>query len=233
MARRLIVNADDFGLSAGVNRGIAHAHADGIVTSTSLMVRQPAAHEAAAYARRNSSLDVGLHIDLGEWFFDGRDWRAVYMWVDVDDATTVEHEVDLQLSMFEDLIGHGPTHLDSHQHVHQREPLRSVLRVRADRLGVSLRHESPPIRYEGSFYGQTGEGEPLHDRISVDHLIRVLAGLESGVTELCCHPALGVDIETAYAAERTVETATLCDPAIRSAIDALGVHLCTFAEVRS
>ena len=39
--RRLIVNADDFGLSAGVNEGILRAHRDGIVTSTSLMVRQP------------------------------------------------------------------------------------------------------------------------------------------------------------------------------------------------
>ena len=43
--RRLIVNADDLGLSAGVNRGIVEAHARGIVTSASLMVRQPAARQ--------------------------------------------------------------------------------------------------------------------------------------------------------------------------------------------
>jgi len=50
--RRLIVNADDFGQSPGINRGIMEAHERGIVTSVSLMVRWPAAVEAAAYARR-------------------------------------------------------------------------------------------------------------------------------------------------------------------------------------
>ena len=44
----LIVNADDFGCTEGVNRGIAEAHVRGIVTSTSLMVNRPAAAEAAA-----------------------------------------------------------------------------------------------------------------------------------------------------------------------------------------
>ena len=49
--RALIVNADDFGLSPGVNAGVARTHEQGILTSASLMVRQPAADEAAAYAR--------------------------------------------------------------------------------------------------------------------------------------------------------------------------------------
>ena len=46
MTRRVIVNADDFGISAGVNRGIAAAHRFGVVTSASLMVRQPAVVDA-------------------------------------------------------------------------------------------------------------------------------------------------------------------------------------------
>jgi predicted glycoside hydrolase/deacetylase ChbG (UPF0249 family) len=46
-AKYLIVNADDFGQSAGINRGIIAAHEQGMVTSASLMVRWPAAHEAA------------------------------------------------------------------------------------------------------------------------------------------------------------------------------------------
>ena len=65
--RTLIVNADDFGLSPGVNAGVARTHEEGIVTSASLMVRQPAAEEAAAYARATPALGVGLHVDLGEW----------------------------------------------------------------------------------------------------------------------------------------------------------------------
>ena len=63
-ARRLIVNADDFGLSAGVNRGILEAHVAGVVTSASLMVNTPAFAVAAAAARQAPSLSVGLHLNL-------------------------------------------------------------------------------------------------------------------------------------------------------------------------
>ena len=59
-AHCLIVNADDFGQSPGVNRGIIEAHEHGIVTSASLMVRWPAAASAAAYAREHARLGLGL-----------------------------------------------------------------------------------------------------------------------------------------------------------------------------
>ena len=66
--RFLIVNADDFGQSSGVNRGIIQAHCTGIVTSTSLMVRWPAATEASALSLKYPDLNIGLHLDLGEWY---------------------------------------------------------------------------------------------------------------------------------------------------------------------
>ena len=59
--KRLIVNADDFGLSPEVNAGILRAHRDGILCSASLMVAEPAARAAAEMARDNPALDVGLH----------------------------------------------------------------------------------------------------------------------------------------------------------------------------
>jgi hopanoid biosynthesis associated protein HpnK len=59
--KRLIVNADDFGLSPEVNGGIMRAHRDGILRSASLMVAEPAARAAAEMARDNPKLDVGLH----------------------------------------------------------------------------------------------------------------------------------------------------------------------------
>src|SRR5262245_13398039 len=140
--RSLIVNADDFGLSAGVNRGIIEAHERGIVTSASLMVRGLAAAEAAAYARAHPALSVGLHLDLGEWVWRDGDWMSVYEVVRADDAEAVAAEVTRQLAAFVRLVGRGPTHLDSHQHLHRHEPIRSVLRRAADELGVPLRHFS-------------------------------------------------------------------------------------------
>ena len=59
--KRLIVNADDFGLSPEVNAGIIRAHRDGILGGASLMVAELAAKPAAELARHNPALDVGLH----------------------------------------------------------------------------------------------------------------------------------------------------------------------------
>lgn len=64
MSRRLIVSADDFGMSAGVNAAVERAHRHGILTQASLMVNGEAASEAVALALRTPSLAVGLHLVL-------------------------------------------------------------------------------------------------------------------------------------------------------------------------
>src|SRR5437660_7023341 len=63
-ARRLIVNADDFGRSASINQAVVRAHREGILTSASLMVNEPGFPEAVALARENPRLGVGLHLTL-------------------------------------------------------------------------------------------------------------------------------------------------------------------------
>lgn len=62
--RRLIVNADDFGRSQSINEAVIRAHREGILTTASLMVNEPAADEAVALARKNPGLGVGLHLAL-------------------------------------------------------------------------------------------------------------------------------------------------------------------------
>ena len=62
--RRLIVNADDFGRSASTNQAVIRAHREGILTTTSLMVNEPAFEEAVALAREHPTLGVGLHLTL-------------------------------------------------------------------------------------------------------------------------------------------------------------------------
>ena len=63
-ARRLIVNADDFGRSQSINQAVIQAHRDGILTTASLMVGESACDEAIALARQNPRLGVGLHLAL-------------------------------------------------------------------------------------------------------------------------------------------------------------------------
>lgn len=227
--RALIVNADDFGQSAGINRGIIHAHERGIVTSASLMVRWPAALEAAAYAKRHPRLSVGLHLDLGEWRYVSQGWQALYTVVDFDDLSAITDEVHGQFERFRQLLGCDPTHLDSHQHVHQDEPVRSAMQQLSARLGVPLRHYAGGVAYRGDFYGQTETGQPLPDAIRVEAFVRILQTLSAGITEVGCHPAEGIeDLTTMYRDERRVEMQVLSDPRLREAVEALGIRLCSF-----
>ena len=62
--RRLIVNADDFGRSDSINEAVVRAHREGILTSASLMVNEPACAEAVALAKQHPRLGVGLHVTL-------------------------------------------------------------------------------------------------------------------------------------------------------------------------
>lgn len=228
MKRVLIVNADDFGRSREINRGVALAHDRGIVTSASAMVRWPAADEAANLAAERPNLGVGLHVDLSEWVYQNGEWRAVYEVVPEDPAA-VTAETEAQVARFEALFGRAPTHLDSHQHAHRREPARSALLSCGRTLGIPVRACAPGIEYRGDFYGQAERGEPLPEAISVDSLLRLLESLPAGVTELSCHPSVEGASESSYARERPQELETLCDPRVRAAIEAEGIELRSFA----
>jgi predicted glycoside hydrolase/deacetylase ChbG (UPF0249 family) len=231
--RRLIVNADDFGLTIGINRGIIEAHERGILTSASLMVRYDAAEQSAAYARHYPQLSVGLHFDAAEWRFGDGEWEPVYEVVDADDANAVAAELERQLTVFQRLLGRAPTHLDSHQHMHLSEPARWVFLAAADRLRVPLRSCSPRVAYAGNFYGQTGEGEPYPDGISALHLIEMIEGLPAGWTELGCHVGYAEGLDSVYAKERETELRVLCADEIRAAVQRSGVRLCSFHDLRA
>jgi chitin disaccharide deacetylase len=229
-ARWLIVNADDLGLSAGVNAGIAEAHQRGIVTSASLMVRADAAPAAAELARKHLELAVGLHLDIAEWRFEAGEWRAAYERCAPNDPAAVEAECRAQVDAFRELTGRDPTHLDSHQHTHMSEPVATVAARLAAELKVPLRDRG--IRYEGGFYGQTGKGEPYPEGIEPEHLIELIEALPPGGTELGCHPGRGADTGSSYEAERERELRALCDPRVAAAIERAGVSLRSFADLR-
>jgi chitin disaccharide deacetylase len=230
--RELVVNADDLGLSPGVNRGIARAHVEGIVTSASLMVRQPAAEDAAELVHQLPKLGVGLHVDLAEWMRRPSGWEPLYAFVDDQDQAAVTREVEQQLVLFENLVGRAPDHLDSHQHAHRSEPLRSILGRAAEELRVPLRFHSRFV-YFGGFYGQSGDGRPFIEAISSQGLCTALAKLSEGATELCCHPAAEIDFQSSYGAERLQELEALCSEQVRREIATGGFGLDSFGGHRA
>ena len=148
--RRLIVNADDFGFTAGVNRAIIEAHTRGIVTSTTLMASGPAFNDAVRLARETPRLDVGCHLVLidGEpvldavrlptitsrdsgtgRFRDGLKSFAARALTSRFDPAEIEAETSAQIGKIQS-AGIKVSHVDSHKHTHLFPAvLRPVLRA--------------------------------------------------------------------------------------------------------
>jgi predicted glycoside hydrolase/deacetylase ChbG (UPF0249 family) len=226
----LIVNADDFGMSAGVNRGIIRAHEHGIVTSASLMVRRAGAAQAAAYARNHPSLSLGLHFDLWQRVYRENRRITLYELVRSEDSAAVAEELSCQVAIFRQLVGRDPTHLDSHQNAHRKVTVGPALAAVACQFGVPLRACNTDVRFCSDFYGQGPRGVPIPGALSVERLILILASLTPGITELMCHPGDGRDLPSyyMYRDERAQEVNTLCDPTIRASISAHGIELRSF-----
>lgn len=229
--KKLIINADDFGQSKGINNGIIKAHEQGVVTSASLMVRYPFAIDAAAYSKKNPDLGVGLHIDLGEWMYNDGNWDPLYEVVSLDNVQAVTNEINNQLESFYLIMGRKPTHIDSHQHVHLRGSINPVVINIAKELNVTLRRCSDKVNYCGDFYGQSEDGSPYHTAISVEGLKKIISTLPDGITELACHPALNNDIKTMYGMERGMEVNSLCDHSVHKEIAASNIELCSFEGI--
>jgi hopanoid biosynthesis associated protein HpnK len=161
--RRLIVNADDFGLTSGVNRAIVELHAAGLVTSTSLMARAGATDEAIALACATPSLGVGCHIVLldGEpvlpperipslvdartgQFFQSHTAFLPRLFVGRIRAEEIEAEAAAQIAHLQ-RRGVRLTHIDTHKHAHIFPAvLRPVLRA-AHAAGIrAVRHPFEP-----------------------------------------------------------------------------------------
>jgi hopanoid biosynthesis associated protein HpnK len=135
MERRLIINADDFGLCEGVNRGIEQAHRQGVLTSATIMANMPAADEAVKIAKKLPKLGVGVHLNLTEGPALSKNAAVkvlvnsagefVYSLAAISILSTAVHtvrrairtELSAQIRWVIDK-GIQPTHLDSHKHIH-------------------------------------------------------------------------------------------------------------------
>lgn len=155
MVRKLVVNADDLGLTVGVNDGIFDAHDHGILTSASLFAGAPATFDAIRRARSRPALGVGAHLALVDGAptlpprriptlvdADGRFRRSWKPFVVACLRGRVSlAEVELELTAQIDRLrsaGVRLTHLDAHKHVHAYPPVFAVVARLAGRFGVPV-----------------------------------------------------------------------------------------------
>ena len=166
MPRNLIVNADDLGWTAGVNRGIAEAHRNGIVTSASLLANGEAFAEAVELVRDTGGLGLGVHLNLNDGppvapresvpslvndageFEGGPDGLLLKIATRGLSMREVELEWNAQISRVRD-AGIEPTHLDGHKHVHMLPGLFEIALRLAKRHGIGairVSHEASSLR---------------------------------------------------------------------------------------
>ena len=249
--KQLIVNADDFNLTAGVSRGILEAHARGIVTSTTVLVNLPADEQLFAELGQ-TTLGVGLHVNLtlAEPITSARELQSL---VDAEGkfirdpqhvARSVrpeeaEREIRAQYEAFIKRFGVPPTHLDSHHHVGSYSPLREILFHFALTLGIPIRSIDPSMRDEARrrglktpdhFFGESGPESYWTEARAVELISR----LPQGVSEFMCHPGY-FDESLAYSRygkQRETELQGLTARAVREAIRSSSVVLCHFGALR-
>jgi chitin disaccharide deacetylase len=152
-ARRLIVNADDFGRSRSINKAVIRAHREGILTTASLMVNEPDCAEAVTWARENQRLGVGLHLtllcgrsalapsripglvnDRGE--FSNDPVRAGFRYFFRRDLREqLRQEIHAQFRRFRD-TGLTLDHVNGHLHLHLHPVVFRILMEDAEALGI-------------------------------------------------------------------------------------------------
>lgn len=214
----LIINADDFGLTPGVNRGILKAHRKGIVTSTSLMVNTPGFDEAVEFAQRTPSLGVGFHFNLttgqpltptleqipslvdDNGFFRSFHPGLTPNWQ--QNEVQIELEYQWQRIQQTDL---PITHIDSHHYIQRFPQVYKPLSTLAHKQGIPMRHTfaiQPVSQPSVTGFHSDRSALPIDHPKTTDYFIgdeyfhidgmkrilRHLHQLQPGVTELNCHP---------------------------------------------
>jgi chitin disaccharide deacetylase len=166
--RKLIVNADDFGLTAGVNRAIVEAHTGGVVSSATLMANAPAFEDAVTAARSMPNLSVGCHVVLVDGtpvsppetvdtlrairsaepnkFYSSLSAFAARAMLGGFDRDQLVAEVTAQIRKIQ-AAGIQVTHLDTHKHAHIFPEILAAL-LRAARIcGIhAIRNPIVPIK---------------------------------------------------------------------------------------
>lgn len=198
----LIINADDFGYSEGINLGITAAHRKGILTSTTMLTNMPGFEHGVKIAENNTNLGIGVHLTLtcgsplledvpsitnNNTFYPLSFYESDF-YVDTDD---VYREWKAQVEKIL-LAGIKPTHLDSHHHVNRLEPIREVFIRLAEEYNLPVRNnfEVPSsLKTTSRFsldFDQMAEDKEIWKPIKIKNLIQDCKTYHS--VECMCHP---------------------------------------------
>ncbi len=250
--KRLIINADDFGLTAGVNEGIIFAMKKGIVTSTTVMMNMPAAEKGIRNALKKGITKMGVHLTLtcGKPVIQksevlslvdesGNFYKKITMFPSPPNLKETEKELRAQVEKF---LGTGMklTHFDSHHHIQRYSNLKILLGMLAKEYHVPLRHTN---ENEKKYFTSIGVKTPdffseefYGSNISPETLKSIINNFSDGTLEIMTHPGF-VDEEikktSIYNKERLEELKILTSAEIKTWILKKNISLIDYEELSS
>lgn len=202
---QLLFNADDFGLSYGVNQGIIDAYVHGVVRSTTLMTNLgDTTLHAIELAKQHPSLAVGIHLNM----FLGRSLTGpilgctdatghFYKWIqdpedeithDVDwEALYLELEAQLQFALQHEMT---PTHLDSHRHGHAHPNVLPFVCELAKKYDLKLRNFKTPHEYAHLNLTSAFTADFYNTNATFVDLQHIIQSTSLDSLEIMCHPAI-------------------------------------------
>ncbi|PYE44561.1 carbohydrate deacetylase [Paenibacillus barcinonensis] len=250
--KHLIINADDFGLSPGVNQGIVEAYQAGGISSTTLMVNMPGFSDAIRLARLHSELGVGLHFNLtyGRPVSDVRHVPSLVQkdgcFHPISETGSRElREIEIELlAQWERFIASGlyPTHLDAHHHLHQVFPdVYKAMAQLAIKENIPMRRLQQPHHWSGDpALLPTTVDQVLLDTYEAENGLQKLLGylhnLPQGSTEIMCHPGYvdePLQAMSKLTSQRESELAVFGNLAVSRTIQALGIRLIHYGLLES
>ncbi len=244
--RRLIINADDFGFTPGVNAGIVHAHVSGVLTSTTLMANGDAFDDAVRLAQANPTLDIGAHLVLvqGHSLLTGKplpETPRQLLIVLAMRGLDVYAELKLQIEKIR-AAGIRLSHLDTHKHTHLVPSVFRAVVALANEFSVPW-VRLPPVPDRARLLSPRrcqAEREAARSlpRLSSDrhahrnNLRQALQHVPEGTTEFMCHPGyLNAGLKgaaTRLKESRVRELEALTSPRIKELIASQEIQLSPF-----
>ncbi|MGL4973309.1 MAG: chitin disaccharide deacetylase [Culicoidibacterales bacterium] len=230
---QLLFNADDFGISPGVNQGIIEAFHHGVVRSTTLMTNLgPTTLEAIALAQNTPGLDIGIHLNmfLGPsltGFIQGctDESGLFFKWIHGPndllppiDLAALKTELQAQIQFAFD-SGLKPTHLDSHRHGHVHPALLPFVCELAEQYQLKLRNYDTPETFQYLTVTENFNADFYDANVSIDTLKKIITQTDSNSIEFMCHPAYVDEIllqRSSYTVQREKELQILTSPELLS-----------------
>jgi len=253
---KLIFNADDFGLTKGVNLGIIETYQNGPVRSTTIMAGADEFEHGVRLAKENPGLGVGIHLTLTAIHSVGGAYKTLTdekgkllplvefeqrQRAGMIDFEEVEAELEAQIQKALN-AGIHPSHFDSHHHVHQLPGMLFIVHRLAKKYGVNKIRLSNPRLLKGPFADlQTTarfEDGFFEEGVSMENLKRLIRNFKGNakgnVMEIMVHPAYGDSVLpeiSSYVQRRRMEKDILTSKELRHFLEHGNVEVVSFSDL--